>query len=128
MTSKSTTIAIPSMDDSGIESDICAHFGSCQYFTLVKVSDGQVREVTTIGNGTHEAEHNCAAPADLLRSNGVDAVIVSGIGGRPLFSLKNNGIRVFGGAFGRVSDALEDYASGALDELSDRGTCNCSHD
>ncbi len=122
-----TTIAIPSMDDSGVESDICVHFGSCEYFTLVKVSGGQVREVKAIGNGTHDGEHNCAAPADLLKANGVDAVIVSGIGGRPLFSLKNNGIRVFGGAFGRVADALEDLKAGALDELSDHGTCNCSH-
>jgi predicted Fe-Mo cluster-binding NifX family protein len=122
-----TTIAIPSMNDSGIESDICAHFGSCEYFTLVKISKGNAHEVKAIDNGTHDGEHNCAAPADLLKSHKVDAVIVSGIGGKPLFSLKNNGIRVFGGAFGRVADALEDYKSGTLDELTDRGTCNCSH-
>ena len=72
-------------------------------------------------------EHNCAAPAILLKEKNVDAVLVSGIGGRPLISLAGKGIRVFGGAFGRVSDALQDYKTGALEELSDRGTCNCSH-
>ena len=47
---KMTTIAIPSMTDSGLESDICAHFGSCEYFTIVKVEDGKVEEVGAISN------------------------------------------------------------------------------
>lgn len=122
-----TRIAIPSMTDTGIGSDVCVHFGSCEYFTVVDVSNGEVRNVSALSNVSLEGEHNCAAPADLLKKNGVDVVIVSGIGGRPLFSLTGRGIRVFGGAFGRVSDALEDFAAGALDELSDKGTCNCSH-
>lgn len=122
-----TTIAIPSMNENGTESDLCAHFGSCEYFTIVKLADGKVKDIKSISNGTHDGEHNCAGPAELLNANKVDTVIVSGIGGRPLFSLKNYGIRVFGGAFGRVQDALEDYTSGALNELTDRGTCNCSH-
>ena len=27
------------MSDSGLESDVCAHFGSCEYFTIVDVQD-----------------------------------------------------------------------------------------
>lgn len=119
-----TTIAIPSMTDSGLESDICAHFGSCEYFTIVKVEDGSV---DAICNASPDGEHNCAAPAILLKEKNVDAVLVSGIGGRPLMSLTSKGIRVFGGAFGRVSDALQDYKAGVLEELADHGTCNCSH-
>jgi predicted Fe-Mo cluster-binding NifX family protein len=124
---KMTRIAIPSMTDSGLESDMCAHFGSCEYFTLVDISNGKPEEVTAVSNASPDGVHNCAAPAELLKNSNVDAVIVSGIGGRPLVSLTSKGIRVYGGAFGRVSDALQDYASGVLNELSDRGTCNCSH-
>lgn len=124
---KMTTIAIPSMTDSGLDSDICAHFGSCEYFTIVKVEDGKVGEVGAISNVSPDGEHNCAAPAILLKEKNVDAVVVSGIGGRPLMSLTGKGIRVFGGAFGRVSDAIQDYKTGVLQELSDQGTCNCSH-
>ena len=115
------------MSDSGLESDICAHFGSCEYFTIVDISDGTPKEVSAVSNASPDGVHNCAAPAELLKNNRVDAVIVSGIGGRPLGSLTSKGIRVFGGAYGRVSDALNDYASGTLNELSDQGTCNCSH-
>jgi len=122
-----TKIAIPSMSNNGLESDVCAHFGSCEYFTIVDIRDRTVAEVTAVGNGTHEAEHNCAAPAVLLASHGIDAVLVSGIGGRPLMSLTEKKIKVFAGAVGRVTDAVQDYNDGLLQELSTRGTCNCSH-
>jgi predicted Fe-Mo cluster-binding NifX family protein len=122
-----TRIAIPSMNNSGLTSDMCAHFGSCEYFTIIDVSNGKPKEVSALSNASPDGVHNCAAPAELLKNNKVDAVIVSGIGGKPLVSLTSKGIRVFGGAFGLVSDALNDYASGTLEELSEKGTCNCSH-
>jgi len=122
-----TRIAIPSMNESGLESDICAHFGSCEFFMLVDFSNGRPVGVNALSNASPDGVHNCAAPAILLKESGVDVVIVSGIGGRPLLSLTSKGIRVYGGAFGSVSDALQDYSSGALNELSDQGTCNCSH-
>ena len=105
---KMTRIAIPSMTDSGLESDMCAHFGSCEYFTLVDIANGKAKDITAVSNASPDGEHNCAAPAELLKDNRVDAVLVSGIGGRPLVSLTSKGIRVFGGAFGRVSDALQE--------------------
>ncbi len=84
---------------------MCAHFGSCEYFTIIDVSNGKPKEVSALSNASPDGVHNCAAPAELLKNNKVDAVIVSGIGGRPLVSLTTKGIRVFGGAFGLVSDA-----------------------
>ncbi len=115
------------MSDKGLESDVCAHFGSCEYFTILDIKDGVVAAVSVLSNGTHDGEHNCAAPAILLKSEGIDAVLVSGIGGRPLMSLTEKKIKVFAGAVGRVSDAVLDYNEGLLQELSTRGTCNCSH-
>jgi predicted Fe-Mo cluster-binding NifX family protein len=122
-----TKIAIPSMSNDGLESDVCAHFGSCEYFTIVDIKEQAVPEISAVDNGTHEGEHNCAVPAILLKAHGVDAVLVSGIGGRPLVSLTENKIKVYAGAVGKVSDAVQDYNDGLLQELSTRGTCNCSH-
>lgn len=122
-----TKIAIPSMSESGLESDVCAHFGSCEYFTIVDVNDGAIAGVETVGNGSPDGEHNCAAPAIVLKSHGVNTVLVSGIGGRPLLSLNEKMIRVYAGAAGKVSDAVKDYNDGLLQELSTTGTCNCSH-
>ena len=122
-----TKIAIPSMSEDGLESDVCAHFGSCGYFTIVSVKEGAVAKVESLSNGSHDGEHNCAAPAILLKKHGINAVLVSGIGGRPLMSLNAQKIKVFAGAVGKVSDAVQDYGDGLLEELSDKGTCDCSH-
>lgn len=115
------------MSDEGLDSDISAHFGSCPYFTLVDITDGVIDNVEAVKNGTHEGGHDCMAPAYLLNKNAVNVVLVSGIGGRPLMGLKSQNIRVYGGAFGKVGDAVVDMDAGLLDELADRGTCNCSH-
>lgn len=34
-----TIIAIPPMSDTGLESDVCAHCGSCEHFNIVDVCD-----------------------------------------------------------------------------------------
>lgn len=122
-----TKIAIPSMNDSGLESDVCYHYGSCEYFTIVDVEDKDIESVKTISNLSPEIEHNCAAPSKILESNNVNAVLVAGIGGRPLMSLAEKNIKVFAGITGKVSNAVEDYNNGLLQELSMNGTCNCSH-
>lgn len=122
-----TKIAIPSMNDSGLESDVCYHYGSCEYFTIVDVKDKDIESVKTISNLSPEIEHNCAAPSKILESHNVNAVLVAGIGGRPLMSLAEKNIKVFAGITGKVSNAVEDYNNGLLQELSMNGTCNCSH-
>src|SRR5664280_2842716 len=124
---KMTKIAIPSMSDSGLESDVCAHFGSCQYFTIVDVQDKDIMGIKAISNGSPDSEQNCAAPSIILESHNIETVLVSGIGGRPLMSLTEKKIKVFAGAAGKVSDAVQDYNNGLLQELSTNGTCNCSH-
>jgi predicted Fe-Mo cluster-binding NifX family protein len=115
------------MSKEGMESDVCAHFGSCEYFTIVDVVGEAIKSVEAVNNGTPGAEHNCAAPAIVLKSHEVNVVLVSGIGGRPLMSLNEQMIKVFAGAVGKVSDAVADYHEGLLQELATQGTCNCSH-
>lgn len=116
------------MSNEGMEADVCAHFGSCEYFTIVDVNDGSVVGIETVDNSHNQgAQHNCMAPAVLLKSHCVDVVLVSGIGGRPLMSLNEQMIKVFAGAVGKVSDAVEDYHDGLLQELMGHGTCNCGH-
>jgi len=122
-----TKIAIPSMNESGLESDVCFHYGSCEYFTIVDVSDKNIESVKTISNLSPEIEHNCTAPSKILESHNVNAVLVAGIGGRPLMSLAEKNIKVFAGITGKVSNAVDDYNNGLLQELSMNGTCNCSH-
>ena len=122
-----TKIAIPSISDSRLESDVCAHFGSCEYFTILDVQDKSIEGIKAVSNSSPDGEHNCAAPSTILKSQNVEIILVSGIGGRPLMSLAENKIKVFAGAAGKISDAVQDYHKGLLRELSTNGTCNCSH-
>jgi predicted Fe-Mo cluster-binding NifX family protein len=115
------------MSDIGLESDVCAHFGSCEYFTIVDLQDKDIAGIMVISNSSPDGEHNCAAPSTILKSQNVETVLVSGIGGRPLMSLTESKIKVFAGAMGRISNAVQDYNDGLLQELSTTGTCNCSH-
>jgi predicted Fe-Mo cluster-binding NifX family protein len=115
------------MNDLGLESEICAHFGSCEYFTIVDVQEKSIAEIRAINNISLNGEHDCTAPSKILKSQDVEAILVSGIGGRPLISLAKDDIKVFAGAKGKVSDAIQDYNNGLLYQLSTNGTCNCSH-
>ena len=42
-------------------------------------------------------------------------------------SLVKKEIRAFAGAMGKVSDAVQDYNSGIIQELSTNGTFSCPH-
>jgi predicted Fe-Mo cluster-binding NifX family protein len=115
------------MSDIGLESDVFAHFGSCEYFTIVDLQDNAITDINVISNRSPDGEHNCTAPSITLKSHNVDVVLVSGIGGRPFMSLAEKNIKVFAGAMGKISDAIQAYNNGLLYQLSNNGTCNCSH-
>lgn len=123
-----TKIAIPSMSDIGLESEVFAHFGSCEYFTIIDLlQDNIIAGVEVISNISPGGKHSCIVPSMTLKSHDVHIVLVSGIGGRPFMSLVEKNIKVFAGARGKISDAIQDYNNGLLFELTTRGTCNCSH-
>ena len=80
---KDGRIAIPSMDTGGLDGQRAGHFGHCDVFTLVDVKDGEIDQVTTIPNRSH-VQGGCMVPVNLLSENKVNALIVGGIGMRPL--------------------------------------------
>jgi len=120
-------IAIPSFDSSGLDSDISAHFGHTSYYTIVTLDDGKLTDAKVIEN-IEDGPHSCANPVNLLNGAGVDLVLLSNIGPRPLQMMQQQGIEVLCGAFGKVKDALNDYLNGALSPVDMNNSCNCNHD
>ncbi|MDY6965189.1 MAG: NifB/NifX family molybdenum-iron cluster-binding protein [Halobacteriota archaeon] len=120
-------VAIPSFDGNGLDSDISAHFGSSSHFTIVTLNDAKISGTKVIENKL-DGPHSCAGPVDILRSEGVDLVLLINIGPRPLEILKSQGIDVLCGAFGMVKDAIYDYLEGFLYPVDMNNTCNCNHD
>lgn len=91
---KNGRIAVPSMGTGGLEGQRSAHFGHCDAFTLVDVENGEIKKVSTIENQAH-IQGGCMVPVNLLAAHNVNALIVGGIGMRPLMGFKQVGIEVY---------------------------------
>jgi predicted Fe-Mo cluster-binding NifX family protein len=117
-------IGIPSNSPGGIDAGVSAHFGHCDLFTAVEIEGSQIKRVWTIDN---DGEHNCMMPVQKMAESGIDAVLIGGIGRRPLMEFQNKGIKVFIGAAGTVKDALANYLKDGLMEATVQDVCQGSN-
>lgn len=116
-------IAVPSMQEGGLEGKRAGHFGHCDTFTLVDVKDGAIEKVTTIANETH-VQGGCMVPVNLLASNQVNALIVGGIGMRPLMGFRQVGIDVYHDDQRQdIRPVVEDLIAGKLAMISENQVC-----
>ena len=116
-------IAVPSMDVGGIDGQRSGHFGHCDTFTLVDVENGEIKEVTTIPNQSH-VQGGCMVPVNLLADHRVNALIVGGIGMRPLMGFWQVGIDVYYDATRpEIKPVVEDLIAGNLPLIGDNQVC-----
>ncbi len=116
-------IAVPSNGEGGLEGTRSGHFGHCDVFTLIDVKDGKIKEVSTIQNQEH-SQGGCMVPVNLLGSHKVDALIVGGIGMRPLMGFKNVGIDVFhDDQRSDIKPVVEDMIAGKLIAIRNDQVC-----
>ena len=108
-------ICIPVLDDCGLESPICEHFGSSPAFMLVDTETGACRAVST--HNLHR-EHGACAPLTTLFDLGVDAFVVAGIGRGALGRIAARGAQVFRGRHATVGETLQAFRTGTLRPVS----------
>ena len=101
-------IAIPTAG-----SEVNAHFGRSQAFTIFEITDGKVTGEEMIE--TRGLEHQHAGIAQLLKSKGVQTVICGGIGPGAIAGLENAGLEVLKGANGKVREVAKEYAEGRFE-------------
>ena len=89
-------VAVPSETPGGLGAARSGHFGRSPSFTLIDLVDGEIAAVDVVDNAPH-GSGGCMSPVLTLGTNMVDAVIVAGIGHRPLLGRLQTGIRVFAG-------------------------------
>jgi len=117
------TVAIPSMHPGGLDAMRSGHFGHCEVFTLVHTENGEVRDVTVVHNVPH-IQGGCQAPVNLLHQNGANAIIVGGIGMRPLMGFRQMGIEVYYGPEGETVGSVVDHMlQGRLQLISEHQVC-----
>lgn len=87
-------LAVPSDNPGGLDALRSDHFGHCDIFTIVDIRDNSIVGVREIANAGH-APGGCMVPVTALRDHGVDAIVVAGIGARPLQGFNEAGISVY---------------------------------
>ena len=120
--SKTIRIAVPSEAPGGLVATRSGHFGRCECFTMVDLVDGRVGEVQVLANAPH-TEGGCMSPVLTLAEHMVDAIVVDGIGGRPLMGFHQVGIAVHTGIGRDVQSAVDGYLAGDLPLVGIESTC-----
>jgi len=121
-TTTKVRVAIPSELPGGLDAPRAGHFGRCDCFTMVDVVDGKVGEVEILQNAPH-TEGGCMAPVLVLAEHNVDAIVVDGIGGRPLMGFNQVGIAVHAGVGDDVQTAVNAFIQGGLPVVGLEGAC-----
>ncbi len=120
---KNGRIAIPSNGQGGLNGTRSGHFGHCDVFTFVDVKDGQISGVTTLANQEH-VQGGCMVPVNLLAEHHVNALIVGGIGMRPLMGFRQVGIDVYhDDQRPDIEPVVMDLIAGKLSEITNDQVC-----
>ncbi len=116
-------IAVPSNGEGGLEGTRSGHFGHCDVFTLIDVENGTIKDVSILHNQDH-VQGGCMVPVNLLSENRVNALIVGGIGMRPLMGFKQVGIDVYhDDQRAEIKPVVEDLIAGKLPEIQSDQVC-----
>lgn len=120
---KNGRIAIPSNGQGGLDGTRSGHFGHCDVFTFVDVEEGEIKQITTLQNQEH-VQGGCMVPVNFLSENKVDALIVGGIGMRPLMGFRQVGIQVYYDVErAEIKPVVEDLIAGKLPEIRNDQVC-----
>ena len=116
-------IAVPSMEKGGMDGVRSGHFGHCDVFTLIDVENGEIKEISTINNQEH-IQGGCMVPVNLLAQHKVNALVVGGIGMRPLMGFRQVGIDVYhDDSRSEIRPVVEDLIAGKLPVIADNQVC-----
>ncbi len=120
---KNGRIAIPSNGEGGLNGKRSGHFGHCDVFTFVDVEEGKITGVSTLANQEH-VQGGCMVPVNLLAEHRVNALIVGGIGMRPLMGFRQVGIDVYhDDQRPDIEPVVMDLISGNLQEITNDQVC-----
>jgi predicted Fe-Mo cluster-binding NifX family protein len=117
-------ICIPVLEDQGLESLVCGHFGSAPAFMVVDMDSGHHE---FIQNENQHHAHGMCQPLAVLAGRTVDGIVVGGIGMGALMKLRAAGIDVFRAVHPTVSETLAALAAGTLQPVGDEHACAGHH-
>ncbi len=126
-------VVVPTNNPGGMDAERSDHFGHCDVFTVVTVRNGEISNVETMGQIEHGAG-GCMVPVKTLKDYGAHAIVVGGIGARPLSGFAEVGIDVYFAPreqIGTVAQVMEAFLAGNLPIMQPSQSCqgggDCHH-
>ncbi|WP_294488435.1 NifB/NifX family molybdenum-iron cluster-binding protein [uncultured Mailhella sp.] len=122
-------VAVPSDAPAGLNARPSAHFGHCDAYTVARIQDGKILDVSIEYNEGHE-QGGCIVPVQALAGKGVKVLIAGGMGMGPLNAMHQMGMQVFyATGFLTVQEVLQAYIDGRLQEFGSANLCRggCGH-
>jgi predicted Fe-Mo cluster-binding NifX family protein len=113
-------ICIPVDDDQGLQSPVCAHFGSAPAFMIVDTESGSCRAIPN--RNLHHA-HGMCMPLEALRGEHIDGAVVGGIGMGALQKLNAANIRVYISEHATVAETVVALNAGTLKLVQPHMAC-----
>lgn len=104
-------VCVPIDADYGLQSELCAHFGSAPAFMIVDTESGSSQ---TISNQNQHHAHGRCMPLEALQGEQIDAMIVAGIGQGALSRLEAASIQIFLSEPTTVEESLAASSAGTL--------------
>ena len=122
-------LCFPVNQISDLESEVYGHFGSAPAFVIV---DSDTLQFRVAHNTDRHHAHGMCNPVGALDGQGVDGVIVGGIGGGALMKLNRAGISVYKAMAKTVRENIEIFSSKGLPQFQPGHVCGghagtCSH-
>jgi predicted Fe-Mo cluster-binding NifX family protein len=109
------------------------HFGHCDVFTVVELNADAPATIRVVENVPH-GSGGCIEPVAILKDAGVTAIVVAGMGARPMQGFAEAGITVYYADNGLVPDvksAVTRLSGSGLPEMHPTQACqgsgNCHH-
>jgi predicted Fe-Mo cluster-binding NifX family protein len=113
-------ICIPIDEDKGLQSQVCAHFGSAPAFMLVDTDSGRCRAVPNTNQ--HHGHGTCTPLASLQRER-IDGIVVGGIGIGALSKFEAANIRVYISEHATVEKTVDAFKAGLLKPMEPNRAC-----
>jgi predicted Fe-Mo cluster-binding NifX family protein len=113
-------ICIPVDGNQGLQSSVCAHFGSAPAFMIVDTDSGSCR---AIPNNNQHHGHGMCAPLQSLQGEHIDGMVVGGIGMGALNKLNAANIQVYIAAHATVGETIAAFKAGALKLVQPNMAC-----
>ena len=112
-------ICVPTMGEGGMQEAVCQHFGRAPTFTIVDLDIGVIKVLPNV------SEHmgGTGLPTETIFAEGVQVMIVGGLGPKAVLAFNQAGVVVFVGAAGTVNDAVDDWRAKMLAQADLDNAC-----